>query len=115
MPKLAQLLKDRRTLKISLGEGETLVVTYRPGAITPATHDVTMDLVEQQRQPAALAKSLALVIIDWDLIGDDDQPYPVTEEALRALPMSFLSDVFQAIQEDLSPNAAKSEGSGGSF
>lgn len=112
MPKLSNLLAETTTIKVA---DLDLTITYRPSSITPETHDATMDLLNDQRQPAAAAKSLAKTLVSWDLLDDKDKPYPITEEALRRLPVRILYKVFGAIQEDLSPNEQKSKASGGSF
>jgi hypothetical protein len=115
MAKISHLLKDKRPLAIDLGEGETLNVVYRPGVLTPARHDEAIDLVEQQRVGAALAKSLSLSLVSWDLTGEEGEPYPVDEDTLRELPVRFLDMVFSAIQDDNVPNGKKSKQSAGSF
>lgn len=114
MAKISHLRKGQRTLTIDL-DGEPLSITYLTGAVTPATHDAALDLVEKQRVGAALAKSLSLSLFSWDLTDDDGNGYPVTEEALRELPVSFLDKIFAAIQDDLVPNERKPKPSGGSF
>lgn len=115
MAKIAHLLKDRRSLPVDLGEGETLNVVYRPGAVTPTSHDETIELVGQQRVGAALAQSLATTIVSWDLVGDNNTPIKPDVETLRDLPVRFLDMVLSAIQADIVPNAPKPKGSGGSF
>lgn len=115
MAKIAHLLNDKRPLAIDLGEGETLNLVYRPGALTPASHDEAIDLVGQQRVGAALAKSLSRSIISWDLADESGAPYATSEDALRTLPVRFLDMVFSAIQEDNVPNERKPKQSGGSF
>lgn len=115
MAKISHILKGQRPLTVDLGDGETLNLTYRTGAITPANHDFTIDLVNEQRIGAALAKSLSLSLLSWDLTDDDGAAYSVTEDTLRQLPVRFLDQVFSAIQDDLVPNERKPKTSGGSF
>lgn len=115
MAKISHLLKNTRPLAIDLGEGETLNVVYRPGVLTPARHDEAIDLVEKQRVGAALAKSLALSLVSWDLADEDDAPCAIDEGSLRELPVRFLDMVFSAIQDDNVPNEKKSKQSAGSF
>jgi len=112
MPKLSNLLAETVTIKVP---DLDMTITYRPGNVTPEAHDATMELLDGKRQPAAAAKSLAASLVSWDLVGDDDKPYPITEKALRKLPVHILFRVFGAIQEDLNPNEQKSKASGGSF
>lgn len=115
MPKISHILKEEATVEVDLGDGETLNIVFRPGVVTPEAHDATMDLVDQQRQPAAVAKSLAATLVKWDLLTDDGDPYPIDEKSLRSLPFGFLGKVFFALQDSLSPNEEKSSKSGGSF
>lgn len=115
MAKIAHLLNDKRPLAIDLGEGETLNLVYRPGALTPVSHDEALNLVGQQRVGAALAKSLSLSVSSWDLVDDDGTLCATDEETLRTLPVRFLDMIFSAIQEDNVPNERKPKQSGGSF
>jgi hypothetical protein len=113
MPKLASILADKRTVPVDLGDGEMLTVTYRPSAVTPESEDQFLNTLAEQRGGGALAKFLALTILTWDLIGDDEKPSPTTEKALRKLPIFFLSSVVKAITGDMRPdpqNAATSNG-----
>lgn len=113
MARLAQILAETHTLIIDKYDG--LSVTYRPNALTPETHDAAIALLEKQRGGAAVAQSLALVLVSWDLIDENDQPYPTDEQSLRTLPNRFLEDVFTAIVNDQRPNPTKPQASGGSF
>lgn len=102
--RVGQLVKDVRTVEIPI-DGEPLSVTYRPSAITPATESAMMDEVDGSRAGSGLCKLLSKVLVGWDLVGDDDKPYPTTEAALRKLPIAFLGLVVQGITGDMRPNA----------
>ncbi|MCE7982543.1 MAG: hypothetical protein DYG89_15235 [Caldilinea sp. CFX5] len=112
--KVGQLVKDVRTVVIDV-EGEPLGVTYRPSEITPATEAAMMDQVDGSRAGGGLCKLLTKVLIGWELVGDDEKPYPTTEAALRKLPIAFLGVVVKGITDDLRPNgtsaAALNDGS----
>jgi len=101
--KVGQLVKDARTVQVDV-EGEPLNVTYRPSEITPATESAMMDQVDGSRAGGGLCKLLAKVLVSWELVGDDDKPYPTTEAALRKLPIAFLGIVVKGITDDLRPN-----------
>ena len=112
MPKISNLLAETVTIQIPDMER---TVTYRPGTLTPEMHDATIEWLAENRQHAAAKKNLAATLESWDLIGDVDKPYSITEKALRKLPVHILFKVFSAIQEDLNPNESKSKTSAGSF
>lgn len=113
MAKLSHLIKDSRPLTVDF-DGQPLAIIYRPSAVTPTHHDETMDLLEKQRVGSALARTVSNILISWDLTDENGKPYPVTEKALRDLPMQLLSKVSVAIQDDIAPNAQKSGTSDGS-
>ncbi len=73
--------------------GESMHVKYR--AITTENMEVmrTMTIAEQ----------LALLVTDLDLVDDDEQPIVPSAELLRTLPVSFLSELQQAITDDFFP------------
>lgn len=112
MPRLAQILPEIATVKV---EAYDMTVSYRPGALTPAEQDRIMDLMEKNRQGPAFAKIISRLVASWDLTGDDDQPYPVTEESLRDLPMDFLANVLNTLMDAQRPNEVKPKTSAGSF
>lgn len=101
--KVGQLVKDARTVAVDV-EGEPLNVTYRPSEITPATEAAMMDQVDGSRAGGGLCKLLAKVLVGWELVGEDEKPYPTTEAALRKLPIAFLGLVVKGITDDMRPN-----------
>jgi hypothetical protein len=102
--KVGQLVKDARTVEIPI-DGEPLTVSFRPSEFTPATEAAMMDQVDGSRAGGGLCKLLAKVLVSWELVGDDEKPYPTTEAALRKLPIAFLGLVVQGITGDMRPNA----------
>ena len=39
-------------------------------------------------------------LVEWDLLGDDDQPLPINQDVLMRLPVRWLRDIFQTIIGD---------------
>lgn len=113
MPKLANILNNKRTVPVELGDGETVNVTYKPAGVTPETEEQFLTSVDNQRGGGGMAKFLSQTVVEWDLTGDDEKMYPVTEKALRKLPLPFLSKVITAITGDMRPNPQNAATSNG--
>lgn len=90
--KLSDLKKRTKIIAIDLF-GETLTVTYRPSNISP-------DIVDNDD----IATVIASIVSEWDLLGENDQPYPINSASINALPVDFLASVLQAIVADAVPN-----------
>ena len=111
--RISNLVRDRRTVTIPIDD-DVVTITYRPGGFTPETEDRLRQYADDQRGGAALVALLADCLIEWDLVDDDGRPLKPTAENLRRLPTVFLSQVAQAIAEDMRPNLpiAGSSGAG---
>lgn len=103
--KLSKVLGATRTASIDLG-GESLDVTYRPGAVTPAslaraTSALGESLDERSSQLAAvdlMVQFLGDVLVSWNLTDDDGVELPTSRETLQQLPIEALARVFSTIQ-----------------
>lgn len=113
MPSLAALQKRTKTIKADLGDGDSLTVTYRPGAFTPAFEDGMRAAVEA-KDPSALAKMVVALIIEWDLFEDDKQTrkVPLTIERIQTIPMLVLTPMLEMVGEDMRPNSPSAVPSG---
>lgn len=105
---LKSLSDDRATVAFDY-LGETVHVTYRPHAVTPATYGKLRD----EPVPQFLPKYLATVLVDWDVLGDDGEPIPTTEAALQDVPTRFLSEVFYRVGEDSRQGEANASSAAG--
>ncbi len=109
--RVGNLVRDRRTVTIPVGD-ESLTITYKPSGITPETEDRLREYAADQRGGAMLVALLADCLVEWDLLDDRGKPLPVNAETLRQLPMVFLTQLVQAITEDMRPNLPSAGGSG---
>jgi len=97
--KLSDLQKQTRPLTLDFS-GEQINVIYRPGAITPA---LTARFVDMSN-----AEAVPIIVAEWDILGDDGQPLPVTAEICETLPLEFLRAVVrEVIADSASPKANK--------
>lgn len=113
---LADLMRNQRTVTVDF-HGETLDVTYRPGAMTP---DLGSRAAADRNAPIALI--LSELVSRWDLYEQDAEGnqirVPLTYERLRLLPTQFLVAVQRAINadsygtEETSKNSGATSGAG---
>jgi len=108
---ITHLVRDRRTVTVPVGD-ESLTVTYRPGGFTPETEARLRQYADDQRGGAALVALLADCLVEWDLLDEAGKPLPINAKALSSLPTLFLSQVVQAISEDMRPNPPSAGASG---
>lgn len=87
--------------------GATLFVEYRPGLLTPEREEA----IGKSTVVDELLTFLCEFIVSWDLLGDDQEPIPLTIDNLRSIPSSFLMRVFVKLQQEMGPGEAKSGGS----
>ena len=98
-----KLLESKSRLKVSFPEGEINLV-YESGKYTSEYLDSQKD--------KSVGAMLADLITEWDLVDDEQtppEPYPITEEAIRKLPLNFQTTLLRALTQDQRPNQEKSE------
>lgn len=98
------VLEETAVVAVPVGE-EQLQVTFAPNRYTP---DFEEAIEKGAKGSRVLAQMLAGLVVEWDLIGRDGAPYPITEEALAKLGVRFLSRVIEAIVREVSPNSTTS-------
>jgi hypothetical protein len=110
--RVTDLEKNERETSFTVEE-EVVHISYRPSAYTPVVEDRMQQLLETNRPGNGLAKTLSTMLIKWDVLGEDNQPVPITVENLSALPVRFLSQVMGAINKDNSSDQETRKNSGG--
>jgi len=100
--RLSDLTKETRKISVNIGASEPLEIEYRARAYTAELED---NLTGAQEHPAAtLAQILQRLVVSWNLVDDNDRPYPLDETHLGKLPVQVMIAIFQAIAEDMRPN-----------
>jgi hypothetical protein len=114
MPNLAQLknAEKPRPIKVPFGD-EVVNMLYAPGRVTPADLEAfaeldMSDIPGQARGALVGADSLATILVEWDITGDDDELLPITPANCRELPSLFIQAIQTAIEEDQRPPEKKS-------
>lgn len=101
MPKLSRMTEALRTVKVTIG-GEDYHLTYRLGAINSELSDWAL---ESSSERGALRQWLERVVSAWDVTDDNDQPVPITREAMEQneFPVPAMIAFREAIWADCSP------------
>lgn len=121
MPRLSKLVKTTEPFSVTVF-GETITGRYRPYVMTGKHVDEIAKAAEKatkastEQEAYVYAQGLADMISEWDLVGDDEKPIPLTREAIRKeLPLRLMIDILQGVVKAQSPPAVSSGRSRGSF
>lgn len=98
--RICDLEKDERTCQVTF-EGESAEVRYRPSAYTPAVEDALQSAIETNRPSGGVAKLLAGILIEWEVLDDEGKCLPTDAETLALLPSRFLFAVINVITADM--------------
>jgi len=89
--RLSEITSGLRTIKVPFGS-LTISVTYRMSERTPAKVNEEFSLV--------VIDNLVRWVDSWDIVDDDDQPVPITEEGLSQVPYPVLKAIFHHVAQD---------------
>lgn len=109
---LSDLKRKKRELVLEVGEDD-LNIVYDPSSITPASQDAFFQLIEKYRYGRALASILADRLVSWDLMDEEGNVIPITEEALSEVPVDVLEFIHESIIDDLKVDKDDLKNSGG--
>lgn len=87
------------------GESERIWVDYRAGELTLGVGDEIRAAVDGGFVSDVGKVVLKRILVDWDLQDDNGDPLGVGDEAINSVPLPFIGQVLQAIQDDILPNA----------
>jgi len=101
MPRLSELLKNQVSLPVPY-RGAVITVVYKPESVNPDVNAAIQARVDKKEIEArhSDAAFLAEVITSWDLNDDNDAPYPVTFEVMKARSTSLQLALIAAIYDD---------------
>lgn len=97
---LDDLRRDERICTVEFA-GSTAEITYKPQGYTPEVEDAFQKALENRRSSNGLAQFVAALVIRWDVLGDDGEPYPLDLESLCKLPSRFLTAVTETLNRDI--------------
>lgn len=109
--KLATLTSKTFATSIDFGEGEVLHFSYNPAKFTTRFYqEITHE--DGKNNVADLAVFVNALVTEWDLQGEDGVTVPLTVDSLATLPLKFLGQIVEKINEDNNPNKSSSAPSG---
>lgn len=106
MPAKLSALRTRKLPPIEVDGGDLNIEYLRP---TPQYADQCADALGTAEKSATktVAALILPLIAAWDLLGDDGEPLPITEENLLMLPQDILMQIQSGIHErEIAPKNA---------
>lgn len=130
--KVSSIGAERKDLfvKIDDDSDDGVNIVYRPKAYTVALEDRLEQIASRTFQSVSVILMLAGfhegdpgweegdepvdgLLVQWDLIQDNEQPIPITVRDLKPIPLQFLTQVLEAIQQDAKPSRETGKASAG--
>jgi hypothetical protein len=107
---LKDLAKETRDVKVALGDGQHLTVSYKPHWYTLAIEEELALLDGAGIHTAAAFCKMATA---WDLVDDDGKAVAIDVETIKRLsiPTRILADAIDAITDDMRPKETRQNGS----
>jgi hypothetical protein len=112
--RLADLTKETKTAILTFaGTADTLTVTYRLRAHTPAIAAEVRAAVAEDRTLDAIVCRLLTTVTAWDLLDDEGQTIPLTEAGLAGVASDVLLLIWDGLLADMRPDPTPAASSGG--
>lgn len=110
---LSDLARDKRTLSVSVAGG-SIEIAYRPSGLTPDVEQRLREAQADNKSGDVLIDFLLATLVSWDLLVEEEgETVEIDRQALRQLPIVFLSQLVAAIGADMAANPTMSAASGG--
>lgn len=105
MPIKAQSLAERatETARIDYGDLGDLNVKFYPGKFTVGFLG-RLSGAETDDQLNAALEEFCTIVTEWDLLGPDDKPLPVSRDTAVDQGLDVLRDIVQGIGKQLRPS-----------
>jgi hypothetical protein len=103
--KVSDLSKDRKAVKIDLGDGSDVNLTFNPSSYTIEMEEQMEEASKGEFKGKALSLMLGAMIVDWDLYQEAEGDFPPTDENLKKLPVTVLGKFAEAIGNAARPSS----------
>ena len=95
-------LGQRRMVTVAYDDAEVKVV-FKPAVINQEWLDRVTAIPDGGKGSDTQVSLLAMALVSWDVLDDDDQPMAPSEELLRRIPIDLRNAIMHAIMEALAP------------
>lgn len=109
---LSDLRRNERKIEVEW-EGETMGLTYCPGAYTPELEALFVKNLRNDLPGNAYAEVLSELIVDWEFLDDEGLEMPHDIETLKRITTAFLTYLFTQITNDMQAAREDRKNSGG--
>jgi hypothetical protein len=82
-------------------EGDEVAVTYRKRLVRTAA--ISIFEASPAQQPGRVREALEDVVVEWDVLGEDGEKLPATQDITRKFDFDFLIAIFNGIVSDAMP------------
>ncbi len=97
--RISEATIEQKPLAVTFGSA-TLNLVYRPLSYTvKEMEDATKD-----RDPKNIVRTMQRLLVEWDLTDDDNNPIPLSDEALVEIPSHIFTGIMQAVAKDSRPD-----------
>ena len=122
MPSFDKVVVDKKsTFPVPIASGEEVIVTADFGKMRGDFMELLSSEADEAKAYIMTCEVMAECILEWDIthpvtvltdtpdgaVGGDpvttEVPYPITKESIIALPIGFVGEVFQKMQEAANP------------
>lgn len=94
----------KQRIRLDLGDLGDINATAYPNRITIALEQ-KLNAAIADGDTATVAAEFSQIIADWDVTDDDGNVLPINEETISMLGIPLVAELFQVVQETLSPKA----------
>ena len=104
--KLSDIISEKRWVTVDVS-GFDVRVAYTPNTITLRRSEELSHLLDSIdsnpdiRIGEETARMFCDLVSEWDILGDDDRPFPITVEALQDFPANILQRILEGVQADV--------------
>lgn len=107
---IKDLAKETRDVKVALGDGQHLTVSYKPHWYTLAVEE---ELALLEGAGIHTAAAFCKMVTAWDLVDEKGKPVPIDVKTIKELniPTRILADAIDAITDDMRPKEMSRNGS----
>lgn len=89
-----------------LWDGETVDLGYKPGEVTPSLLEA-VQTAAQAGDLEVIGTLLEPVLAWWDVLDDDGKRLPTDRDTIKIMPLGFLLEVLDKVQEAMRPPERK--------